>query len=73
MSVRGMSARPDCVAVKPRTSCMKTGRRNVSENSIANITPPMSVPDRKTGSLKRRTSTAGTFADSSRTMNEREP
>ena len=48
-SVRGMSARPDCMAVKPSTSCMKTGRRNMIDMSIANMTPPMSVPEGKTG------------------------
>ena len=39
-----MSARPDCVAVKPSSSCMKTGRRNMIDSSIANITAPISVP-----------------------------
>ena len=59
-SERGISAMPDCVAVKPSSSCMNTGSRNMIDISIANMTPPMSVPDRNTGSLNRRRFTAGT-------------
>src|SRR6266496_2827602 len=58
-STRGMSAIPDCVAVNPSSSCMKSGRRNMLAISIANITEPMSVPEANVLSAKSRTSTAG--------------
>ena len=57
---------PDCVAEKPRSVCMKSGRRNVTDISIANITAPIIVPDMNTMSLKRAKSTAGTVALNSR-------
>ena len=51
-AMRGISARPDCIAVKPSSSCMNTGRRKVIDISIANMTAPTSVPEVKTVSLK---------------------
>ncbi len=46
---------------------MKRGRRKVTDINIANITAPIIVPEKNTGSLKSATSTAGTRALSSRT------
>src|ERR1041385_8436500 len=65
-SDRGISAMPDCVAEKPRSVCMNSGSRNVTDMSIANITAPIIVPDMKTTSLNSEKSTAGTVALNSR-------
>lgn len=48
---------------------MKTGRRKVSEKSMANITAPTSVPDVNTLSRKSEMLTTGTRAVSSRIVN----
>ena len=53
-STRGISARPDCMAVKPSISCMKSGSRNMPASSMANMTAPISVPEVKSGSRKSR-------------------
>ena len=45
---------------------MKSGSRKVTAISMANITAPIIVPEKKTMSRKRETSTAGTGALSSR-------
>ena len=67
VSERGINARPDCVAVNPKSVCMNSGSRKVTDISIANITAPIIVPEKNTMSLNSEMSTAGTRALSSRT------
>ena len=61
------------VAVKPSSSCMKMGSRNMLAISMANITAPISVPLANTGSLKSRRFTTGALAVSSRMTNAARP
>jgi hypothetical protein len=68
-SMRGMSVRPDCVAVNPSSSCMKSGKRNMFAMSSPYMTHRTSVPERNDLSRKSRKFTAGTSAVSSRQTN----
>ena len=65
-ATRGMRASPDCMAVKPSSSCMKSGSRNMLASRMANMAAPMREPEVKRASLNSRRSTAGTLASSSR-------